>query len=656
MLGPLRSILLASCALAVAGCSIEHRRDEDTGADQDAALDAREPAPDAPLDAPLDSSSRLDAPCPPGFANCDGTCVNPLEDAMRCGADLACESYTVCVGNEACVEGVCSLFCEPGLTNCEGYCVSTQTDPMHCGASPEDCTGGIVCAAPNYCALGGCTPTCPAGLVLCFGRCIDPRSDRHYCGVGADCTGGAGSCFAGESCSDGACVTSCPAGRIACGGSCVDPSSDHVYCGATSDCSGATPCRAGEVCVEGACTTSCPSPQIACSGRCVEPASDETFCGARGDCTGGEACAPDFVCRDGACTPDCTADEIACDGACVDPRSDEAHCGASAACEGGVVCRAREACTAGLCTCAAPERDCGAGCVDTRFDRESCGTCGNACGVDEICVRGTCTSSTGRGLTGVFGTAWTASDFREVDCIQELVDRVATDLHVGGGAAFAAWDTLTATLRPDTPPPFPFRRGCSFASYGGAIFMLTSTDITLFQPPTHEWRTAPLGADLGPLGMTISDGTSLWSATASGFLLRASAATSTIDTIAVGTPMVEPRLTYDALADRIFFASQGSSELRSYDPVTRAFRLESAAPGAIGAAFCGDRAGHLYVGSAAAPRQLWQYTIASGTWTSLPLLSGSPRGTTNCGVDEAGALYVAEVPGTRLHRLALERR
>ena len=210
--------------------------------------------------------------------------------------------------------------------------------------------------------------------------------------------------------------------------------------------------------------------------------------------------------------------------------------------------------------------------------------------------------------------------------------------------------------RAATPPAYAIQEGCSFASYGGGIFQVVSTDVMLYQPPTGEWRTAPLGTDLGPLGMTITGVDSLWTAN-DVFLYEASPATSVLAAYALPTRLGgRARLTWEALGQRVFFAGRGDLELRSYHPSSRTFRLEALAPGPIGAAFCSDRAGHVYVGSEADPRRVWQYTPASGLWLELPLLPASVTGTTNCGVAETGALYVASAPGAELHRLTLERR
>lgn len=613
------------------------------------------PPPDSGLDAAIDGGvdANLDAPCPSGFTNCGGACINPLEHPQFCGADLACAGYTRCVGNESCISGVCTLDCDPGSINCGGYCVNPQSDRRNCGASNLECVGGVECPAGEYCALGGCTASCPPGLYLCFGNCVDPLSDRQYCGADSMCNNGR-SCFAGEQCSGGNCVTTCPADQIACSGRCVDTQSDRIYCGASADCRGGTTCPAGQLCVAGVCGASCPAPQIACGGRCVDPQEDEGYCGANSDCTGGTLCSPGFICRDGSCITNCPAGQVGCDGRCIDPMTDEAYCNASAACTGYDACGAREFCIGGSCGCQPPERECGGGCVDTRYDPNNCGVCGRVCPAGQACATGTCQPLSGGGFTGGFGATWTTLPFREVNCLQEFVPRASTDLYAGGGANFGAFDMNAMTYRAETSPPFAIANNCSFAYYGSGIFQVASMDVVFFQPPTHEWRTAPMGMDLGAVGMSVTDLDSIWTANA-GYLIRGAPATSTVDAIPIGATLVAPRLTYDQLTGRIYFAGQGSVQVRSYDPVTRSMRIEGSAPRGIGPGFCGDRAGHLYINSQMAPRRFWQYTPTSGRWVELPEIPGTATGTTNCAIAEAGALYVAASPGTALYRLPLDR-
>jgi len=623
-------------------------------------IGARPDAGPLPPDAAIDASSDVgfdsndDAPCfDPALVNCGMVCIDPLTDNMFCGAQPGCAVFDRCVGSEFCFEGTCRLDCEPGLINCDGVCIDPESERTNCGATAPGCMGGTECPGMQVCALGACSDTCPAGLYLCDGRCIDPQSDRRYCGARADCSGGT-ACLAGEACSQGACSASCPMDQLFCGGRCIDPTSDRTYCGAGADCSGGTPCPGGQLCIAGACGATCPDPQIACGGRCVDTQSDESYCGAAMDCTGGSACRSGEICRGGICITNCPEGQVGCMGRCIDPLADEEFCGASITCTGAVACAPRQSCTDGSCTCVAPERDCGDGCVDTRFDPTNCGGCDNVCPAGQVCAGSACAPLSGGGFTGEFGTAWTVLAFRDVNCLQEFVPRVSTDLFAGIGATFGAYEMVALRFRTDLAPPFMIPNNCSFAFLAGGIWQLSTTDVMVYTPPTMEWRTASLPVSLGPIGMTITDGISLWTVN-DRQIVRGSPATSDVEFIPAGMTMTAGRITYDALTGRIFYAGQNQRQIRSYDPVTRELRTEGMAPANIGAPFCSDRAGHLYVGSAVNRRQLWQYSPASGRWRDLPVIPGFASGVTNCGVAEAGALYVAAEAGTELYRLSLNR-
>ncbi len=613
--------------------------------------------PDAGRDAATDggSDANLDAPCPGGLVYCGGSCIDPQTDLAFCGAAAGCIGSTACLGAERCTAGRCELDCAPGEIACGGACVDPSSDRTHCGADTE-CMGGTACATGELCAIGACSATCPVGLNACGDRCVDPLSDRAFCGAAADCTGGA-TCFAGEACSFGVCTTSCPAGQIACGGRCVDTLTDRAYCGAIADCSGGTTCSAGQVCVGGTCATSCPGGQIACGGRCVDTLTDRTYCGASPTCTGGRPCASGEVCTAGACVTSCPGGQVACFGRCIDPLTDRTFCGASAMCTGGSACTTRQLCTSGTCTCTAPERDCGGGvCVDIRFDPSNCGMCGRVCDPTEACTGSTCTPLGGSGFTGRFGTTWTALVIEPISSLEEFIPRSATDLYGAQGATFGAYEMAAMRWRAETAPPIDLSTGRSFAFLAGGIFMLTARDIIVFQPPTREWRTFPYpsGMDLGAVGMTITDNSSLWTSTDTSLVRASPASLEVVSYSTAGFTTARPRLSYDGPTGRIFFAQPGTSSLHSLDILSREIRLESMAPGNVGMVFCSDRGGHLYIGSSDA-RQVWQYTPASGRWRDLPVIPAMLATTTNCAVAEVGALYVAEDAGTRLFRLDLER-
>lgn len=265
------------------------------------------------------------------------------------------------------------------------------------------------------------------------------------------------------------------------------------------------------------------------------------------------------------------------------------------------------------------------------------------------CPDGTCS------FTGEVGASWTEHPFVETICLEEHVPRGATDLYAAGRDSLVAYELLAARVRPETRPPFALADGCSFAYLAGSIAHLSPTDFYVYSVATSEWRVASLGTDLGALGMTITDGLSVWSAN-DHELIQGMVATTGPRLIPAGTTgMIQPRLTYDALTDRVYFAGRFQPVVRSYDEGRDELGIETVAPADIGAPFCSDRDGHLYVGSALEPRRLWQYSVITRRWRDLPLLPDTVTGVTNCSVAEVGGLYVAARPGTTLFRLELER-
>src|SRR5262249_8812183 len=150
-------------------------------------------------------------------------------------------------------------------------------------------------------------------------------------------------------------ITTCSAGGVS---TCTDTKDDPNNCGA--------------------CGTSC--------------GSAGTFVGGGRYCGGGGTC----VCRPGYTT--CT---FAGGGGtvteCVDTSSDASACGScTTRCGFGQVC-SKGACVAAACpagTMACPSHVGFGGvansCVNTNTDYFNCGACGNVCGINRVCVAGTC--------------------------------------------------------------------------------------------------------------------------------------------------------------------------------------------------------------------------------------------------------------------------
>jgi len=79
-------------------------------------------------------------PCPSGYVNCNGQCVDLMTDTAYCGS---CNS--TCPSQFTCVAGVCTPQCSSGQSLCNGACIGLLTDSNNCGACGNLCTTGGTC-------------------------------------------------------------------------------------------------------------------------------------------------------------------------------------------------------------------------------------------------------------------------------------------------------------------------------------------------------------------------------------------------------------------------------------------------------------------------------------------------------------------------------
>jgi hypothetical protein len=133
----LRFVLLASCALVLAGASV--------------SLAGKVPICHVPPGNPSNThvikvapaavkahvKNHGDAVCAGGDRDCCLTdagalCTNLADDEFNCGA---CGNS--CGAAQTCDDGAC--VCEAGLTACADSCVDTDTDPNNCGACGNSC-------------------------------------------------------------------------------------------------------------------------------------------------------------------------------------------------------------------------------------------------------------------------------------------------------------------------------------------------------------------------------------------------------------------------------------------------------------------------------------------------------------------------------------
>lgn len=292
-------------------------------------------------------------------------CIDPTNSTDFCGANLQCQNYLVCNGEESkCDNGLC--VCGEGYAACgddNQKCLEltdSKTKQNHCGAkSAGQCNSddpnsedfkGKNCGDPNtaICIEKSKTETycgCPTGkgshYLSCDGQCINVRNSMEYCGA-ENCKD-----KRGENCHDiviiGDLKVECQYAlnntNCACiGGTivedypgyegtkvCVNTREDPKCCAPA----GATSCQQGQncidknndsenyVCLTGDCEkATCPENEIYCTDRCVQ--------------NRGKNC---DTCAEGYCPVGDPVED------CVKPETNE-HCGACGdVCKNGFVCR-----------------------------------------------------------------------------------------------------------------------------------------------------------------------------------------------------------------------------------------------------------------------------------------------------------------------------
>ena len=72
--------------------------------------------------------------CEPGWVECNGRCIDPLNDNVYCGADALCTQWDECNSQQTCQRGVCVCNDERSI-NCDGVCIDPKNSKPHCGSS-----------------------------------------------------------------------------------------------------------------------------------------------------------------------------------------------------------------------------------------------------------------------------------------------------------------------------------------------------------------------------------------------------------------------------------------------------------------------------------------------------------------------------------------
>jgi len=186
-------------------------------------------------------------PCPSGWTQCGGMCVNTKTSLQHCGkCNSACSTKT----NDRCLNGVCS-----------------------CGYSGAACVGGLNCkSAKCQCIQGGLCSGCCSGTTTCragtaTSKCGKKGAQCKNCNDGNDCTVNA--------CSNGGCTKTNKSNGSTC-------DSSTGQCAGGACCKG---CRSGNSCLGGTSTNSCGDKGAACKKCPSAPTCKQPKCSSSGVCT-----------------------------------------------------------------------------------------------------------------------------------------------------------------------------------------------------------------------------------------------------------------------------------------------------------------------------------------------------------------------------------
>jgi hypothetical protein len=120
--------------------------------------------------------------------------------------------------------------------------------------------------------------------------------------------------------------------------------------------------------------------------------------------------------------------------------------------------------------------------------------------------------------------------------------------------------------------------------------------------------------------------------------------------------LFEPRVVHDPETNSIFMGAYEGANLFQYDLDTGLTTSRAPIPEPqLNDIFCADRSGHIYAAGGSSGMTLFQYTIATDTWTRLPDYPVDHGNNGSCSVSDDGWLYVSSGSGRELNRLSLER-
>jgi outer membrane protein assembly factor BamB len=192
-----------------------------------------------------------------------------------------------------------------------------------------------------------------------------------------------------------------------------------------------------------------------------------------------------------------------------------------------------------------------------------------------------------------------------------------------------------------------------------------STSIARFDTRTDAWSTAATYAGTTEYTQAAADRAGhVYGYRTDGRLIQYDPLTdavtyipTTIASMRGGTGnLFETRLAYDVGTRSLFIGAFGDSELYQHDLVSGTTTARASIPESqLNDIFCSDRSGHIYAAGDSSGRTMFQYDIATDTWSSLPDLPIDHGNAGTCVVSTSGFLYVTDGNSAGFFRLPLDR-
>ena len=198
----------------------------------------------------------------------------------------------------------------------------------------------------------------------------------------------------------------------------------------------------------------------------------------------------------------------------------------------------------------------------------------------------------------------------------------------------------------------------SMAPVQDKLWMLRNETVYVFDPASETWDIKGSYSGGDDINQTIADYSGyVYGHAQNGTIIRFSVEGETISQYTTGLgEQYETRMVFDPTVNAIFFGAYNTPEIHRFELNSLSMSpavLSSIPEPQLNPIFCGDHSGHIYAAGGYFGNTMWQYEIATDSWTSLPDLPQDHGNNGSCTVSEEGYLYVGTGSLLRLFRLPL---